>query len=167
MLTCWVDKLGCIYSKDDPRYPPIDGLAEFRFDLEVRQTVFVAGSSIFDNFQFYRRIVDQHFESLVGTPEKLMEFAKEKKLPKRILAKLLEFNARRFYSQACGALEKSLTEACKKNNDPCLEGGCAMSEGESCLNACLAADQFYHETCVDIWIEMFKNPDNRIDVWKK
>ena len=64
------------------------------------------------------------------------------------------------------ALEKALTEACTARGDPCLAEGCAV-EGEICLEACLAAGARYRDGCAAAWIDLFENPENRVDAWRR
>ena len=156
MLSCFVDKDYLV------SFDKRSECLEYEFDLERRWMNRPNLSTELRSDAAARNFFDQY----VDTPERLMAFAKEVNLPKLELAKLLKPDTRRFYLEVCASIEKAITEACTAKGDPCLEDGCAL-EGEICLNACLTAGQAYSKACVNVWIEMFRNPDNRIDAWRK
>jgi hypothetical protein len=106
------------------------------------------------------------FDQCAGTPEKLMAFARKGVLEKMALAELLRPEPRQTYLDACGIIEEAIVDACAAKGEPCLAGGCA-TEGETCLEACLSAGAPYHTACAAAWIQLFKDPDNRIDSWRK
>src|SRR3989338_774049 len=142
-------------------------LLEF-FKCEEKHWVYVfdLGSRL-PTRPMFNTLARNFFDKYFATPEKLMEFIKEAKLSKTILAGLLDSQKCRFYSEVCGAVEKTLTEACRAMNNTCLEGGCAMDDREACLNACRNVEEFYNRFCVNAWLELFKNSSNRTWVWKK
>jgi hypothetical protein len=106
------------------------------------------------------------FDRCAGTAEKLMAFAGTGALDNASMARLLRPDKRQTYLDACGTIEKAIVTACAAKGEPCLEEGCA-TEGETCLEACLAAGEPYHTACASAWIELFKDPNNRIDAWRK
>src|ERR1700730_4498071 len=110
---------------------------------------------------------EQGHHSLAGEihSEKLMAFARKGVFEKMSLAKLLKPERRHTYLNACRIIEEAIVEACAAKGEPCLAGGCA-AEGETCLEACLVAGTSYHAACAAAWIELFKDPDNRIDSWR-
>lgn len=169
MLTCRVGNSGTIFTESNFSY--LDHrLPKFEFDLENRLTAWIPdglSSGLFPmkwTTEYHEACI--YFDSIVGTPEKLMAFAKEKNLPKLELAKLLTPEARRSYLESCGIFEQGFTVGCRAKNEPCLVSGCAMDKDDACLNACLN-DPTYQSTCVEEWIKRFKNLANRIDVWKR
>lgn len=162
-ITCFINRDGNVVIGSGVG---VDQRKEFQFDLEQRQIV---GSQLgqwpFTTEQSDYKAVHDFFKQNVGTPEKLMEFVKEASLSKLELAKLLNRTVRGFYLNVCAGIEKGITEACTAQNDPCLEGGCAL-EGQICLNACLTANELYYKQCANVWLELFKNPNNRIGKWR-
>jgi hypothetical protein len=167
-IYCLVDARGRVYFKDGAAsYADVAagfGLderdcQEYRFDLARRALVedrptpssLLAAGACLNRF--------------VGSPDRLMQFAEDGHLPKNTLADLLTAETRDSYLRTCGAIEKAYTEACTAQNDPCLESGCAV-EGEICLQPLLRAGAEYQKACAAEWIKKFRNPRNRIDVWK-
>lgn len=104
----------------------------------------------------------------VGSAERLMLFAQEGYLSKDVLARLLDVESRRPYLDACAAIERKFTEACGGTNDPCLESGCSIDRacGEACLQPLLNHRVEYQKACAAEWINVFRGPQHRIDVWK-
>jgi hypothetical protein len=103
-------------------------------------------------------------DQCVGTSEELMTLAKQGRLPKSVLVKLLAVEHRQVYLDACAVVEKQYTEDCA-TNDPCLESGCAVEDG-ICVQPLLRAGTEYHRACAAEWITLFADPSNRIDAWK-
>ena len=103
----------------------------------------------------------------VGTAERLMQFAGEGHLSKDVLARLLDVESRRPYLAACAAIERQYTEKCGCEH-PCLESGCSIDRaaGEACLQPLLHAGAEYQKACAAEWVDSFRSPQNRIDVWK-
>lgn len=99
------------------------------------------------------------------TAEQLITYARAGRLPKQFLATLLGDKSRARYLDACAAIEKTYTEACTAQHDPCLESGCAL-EGEICLQPLLRAGDDYHKLCGAEWIKLFVDPANRADGWE-
>lgn len=163
MLSCLVDR-GCyVYSSGSD---PQEQYVKYKFDLERRTIVLATYPLLFPKSSSHDKVARDFFDQQVGTPEKLVEFARNGNLPKLVLARLLKPDAKRFYLEVCASIEKALTEICKAKNAPCLEGGCAMGEDEKCLNACLSAGELYSKACANVWIDFFSNPNSRIDIWK-
>ena len=167
-IFCLVDGQGRTYVKDGARsYAEVAaafGLAEdecdeYRFDLEARR-VLKDRATLMSELTARAYAVAQ-----VGTPERLMAFAGAGHLPKQALVNLLRVDQRDGYLKACAGLERRYTEACRAENDPCLASGCA-AEGEICLQPLLGADVDYARDCAAEWVRLFRNPSNRIDVWK-
>ena len=104
----------------------------------------------------------------VGTAERLMQFAQEGHLSKDVLARLLDAESRRPYLDACAAIEREYTGECGGTNDTCLESGCSIDRaaGEACLQPLLNRSVEYHQACAAEWINLFRTPQHRIDVWK-
>jgi hypothetical protein len=169
-LSCHVDGRGHLLagvdiSALDPRSRefPDTGLT-YEYDLSTRTPATIPS----DPYPLLTR--DWHtgefFDRCAGTPEKLMAFARNGVFEKMALATLLRPEVRQTYLDACGIIEEAIVAACAAKGEPCLAGGCA-AEGETCLEACLSAAEPYHTACAAAWIEMFKDPDNRIDSWRK
>ena len=110
---------------------------------------------------------DEHSPAEVFTPEKLMYLAGEGKMLKSFLAEQLIPKKRKQFLDTCASFEKALTEICKRKGDSCLEGGCAMSDEEACLNAILRAGELYTLGYVALWVYLFVDPANRVNDWKK
>src|SRR4051812_20488728 len=101
----------------------------------------------------------------VGSPQHLMELAREGRLSKEVLVTFLAFEKRRDYLAACAAIEKQYTEACTATGDPCQAGGCAV-EGEICLQPVLSAGLDYYMACGDAFTTLFADSRNRSDEWQ-
>ena len=100
-----------------------------------------------------------------GTPEYVMEQARQGRLSKQALAQFLAIDKRDDYLAVCAAIEKHYTEACTATGDPCLEGGCAV-EGEVCLQPLMAAGLDYYKACGEAFTEFFADPKNRNSSWE-
>ena len=98
----------------------------------------------------------------LGSPEHLMELAREGRLAKETLVKFLAFDRRREYIAACAAIEKHYTQDCTATGDTCLAGGCAV-DGEVCLQPVLSAGLDYYKACGEAFITLFADPRNRSD----
>ena len=169
-IYCLVDTGGKVYGDD---------LAESHADLAAH---FALNESECQKYRFdvvdRRLLTDQATPSTalaaqtflnqrVGTAERLMQFAEEGHLSKDVLARLLDVESRRPYLAACAAIERQYTEECGCKH-PCLESGCSIDRaaGETCLQPLLHAGAEYQKTCAAEWIDSFRSPQNRIDVWK-
>lgn len=170
-IYCLVDTGGKVYGDD---------FAESHADLAAH---FALNESECQKYRFdvvdRRLLSDQATPSIalaaqaflnqqVGTAERLMQFAEEGHLSKDVLARLLDVESRRPYLEACAAIERKYTEECGGRNDPCLESGCSIDRaaGEACLQPLLHAGVEYKKACAAEWIDSFRSPQNRIDVWK-
>jgi hypothetical protein len=169
-IYCLVDASGKVYSDD---------LAESHADLAAH---FALNESDCQTYRF--ELVDRRLRTdratpstalvaqaflnqRVGTAERLMRFAEEGHLPKDVLARLLDVESRRPYLAACAAIERQYTQKCGCE-DPCHESGCSIDRaaGEACLQPLLNHSVDYHKACAAEWIDSFRSPQNRIDVWK-
>ena len=134
---------------------------EYRFDLSTRQLLVdraTPASAI---------AVQEDVGRHVGSPDRLMKFAKEGGLSKHALVNLLSIEQRQPYLEDCAQIERRYTEACIARNDPCLESGCSVEgEDEVCLQPLLNAGSEYHEACAAEWIKRFRVPANRIEAWR-
>jgi hypothetical protein len=101
----------------------------------------------------------------VGTPEHLMELAREGRLSKEALAQFLAIDKRARFLNDCAAIEKGYTEACTATGDPCLEGGCAV-EGDICLQPLMHAGLDYYKACGAAFTRLFGDPRNRSSAWE-
>ncbi len=163
-----VDGAGRIYTKDDAdSYEDVavqHGLderscQEFRFDLTTRQLRVDRGATL--GLHAIRAYLDAH----LGSPEKLMDYARAGSLPKQSLSHLLAIDRRTAYLAACAAIEKRYTDECAPANGACLESGCS-AEGEVCLQPLLRREDEYRKACGAEWVKVFANPHNRVDAWK-
>jgi hypothetical protein len=109
--------------------------------------------------------LDAELASLIGTPEQLIRFAKDGRVPKAVLASALTPEKRRMFLDTCAGIERELTEKCTAKQDPCLESGCAL-EGEVCLEAVLRAGDGYCKACAASWLAVFADPNNRLEAWR-
>lgn len=132
---------------------------KYRFDLTNRELLSDDGDAAGD------RAARICLDRWVGTPDRLMAFAKAGRLPKQVLAHLLTINFRPAYLDACAAIERRYTEDCAAAKDPCLESGCAV-EGEICLQPLLRSEVEYRKACAAEWVKRFASPRNRIAAWK-
>ncbi len=152
---------------NDTRYE--DFCLEYIFDLENRQMCYV-GKPEPELVRELRHdaVARNYFDSIVGTPEKLMEFARKDGLSKAAMTALLDPGIRQAFLTLCTIFEKGATGECGANRDPCLESGCAF-EGtdETCLNAILLSQGKCLRECVDVWAYKFQDPANRIEIWRK
>jgi len=168
-IYCLVDDAGSVYEEDGATsHADVAmgfGLDEqacrrYRFDLVDRRLSTDGGSQTSD------RAVHDYIDRCVGTPEKLMTFAEEGRLPKRVLMNLLVIDRRAAYLEVCAAIEARYTHDCAATNDPCLESGCAL-DGEVCLQPLVRAEIDYRKACAAEWITVFANPRNRVEAWRK
>jgi hypothetical protein len=170
-IYCLMDASGTVHVKDGAgSYAEVaaaEGLDEnscqlYRFDLTTRRMAADRGSSAGDH------LVHAYLDRYLGTPEKLVQFAAEGHLPKLVLMNLVVPEKRQAYVDACAAIEQAYTDACAANNEPCLEGGCALdaAEGEICLQPLLHAGLDYQKSCAAEWIKLFADAHNRIDTWR-
>ncbi len=161
-ISCFVDRSGLRVHISD--HVDHTGCREYRFDLELRSMSAVEASSS----PVHDRVAAGFFSVLVGTPDSLMRHVVTNGLPKSELAGLLAPEKRGTFHDFCLAVENALTAACRAKGDPCLASGCSFAdETMPCLNACLEAGNAYNQACANVWAMLFKNPDNRIDVWKR
>lgn len=99
------------------------------------------------------------------TPQQVISYALQGRLPKSALARLLTARARGPFYDACGSIESKYTEACRAIGDPCLESGCS-AEGERCLQPILAAELEYDRACGAAWAPLFADAANRHPSWR-
>lgn len=134
---------------------------EYEFDLELRRMSAIHGTP------WGAIAAQKYFSERVGSPERLMAFAAEGPLSKPALAALLNGEARPVYLKRCARIERAYTDACAAKGDPCLESGCSVEGGdEICLQPLLEAGVEYDKACALEWIELFRDPANRLDAWK-
>jgi len=103
--------------------------------------------------------------STVETPETVIRYATEGRLPKQALASLLALQPRRAFLTACAEIEQAYTKVCGTSGEPCLESGCSC-EGESCLDPVLRAGAEYHRTCGARFAALFADGGNRDPGWR-
>ncbi len=147
---------------------------EYQFNLETRGREWTADRNSKPSMipwipnLWYDREADRFFHLVAGSPEKLMCFVRDGHLSKTSLGVLLIPEARQRFFALCAVIEKDVTTDCGASGDPCLEDGCAFKEtDEVCLNAILLSEGKCLKSCIDLWIGMFQNHENRIEVWKK
>jgi hypothetical protein len=167
IIRCLVDPAGHVYAMDGTEsYTQMAaqfGLDEplcheFRFDLETRRLLVDRGTP--EGVQTVRAYLDER----LGTPEKLMQFARDGGLAKHSLTRLLARDRQASYLDACAAIERTWTEQCPPASGPCLESGCAL-EGQICLQPLLRAATRYRQVCGAEWASIFSNPLNRVGSW--
>lgn len=165
-ISCFVAKNGRVVVDNKIENVSKNQFFEYEFDLEFRRFRLIYYPKVYIIESMHRSAARNHFDQLVGTPEKLMKFAREAKFSKDGLARLLVSEIRPSFLSVCAVLEKEATNKCG-SSDPCLEDGCAF-EGtdEVCLNAVLLSEGKCLKACTDVWINNFKNPENRIEIWK-
>jgi len=168
MLHCLVDRGGRVYVAaiaqsygDVAAQFGLDEATcdEYRFDLETRSIRVDKGSSK------GLSAVREYLGARLGSPGKLMNFARAGGLTKESLASLLAPGSKRAYLTACAAIEKAYTDQCAPSTGACLESGCSV-EGEVCLQPLLRAGADYHKACGAEWVKLFGDPANRVDAWK-
>jgi hypothetical protein len=168
VIRCDIDMDGRVFVHDDSNADAAIGVATgvderasgtYRYDLARRRLLTDRGTAASDR-------AARHFvEESLASPDKLMTFATEGHLPKRILASLLVGDQQRRFLEACAIIEKKYTDDCTAKNDPCLESGCAVA-GEVCLEPVLRAGSEYHKACAAEWVTLFAGRGNRVDAWK-
>jgi hypothetical protein len=99
-------------------------------------------------------------QSPLVSPDRVIELAGAGRIAKGELAELRNAHARAAFVNACAAIERSYTEACTAQHDPCLEGGCAL-EGEICLAPLERSHPEYERACGAAFVELYLNPSNR------
>lgn len=166
-IYCLVDPRGHVYVKDGAASHSdvaasfgLDALqcGTYRYDLSARRLLVDRGTPESD------RAARAYWDQQVGTPEKLMTFAAQGHLPKRVLGSLLDTDGARAYVAACTAIEKQYTVDCPAEGNTCLESGCAL-EGEACLEPLMRAGAEYHKACGAAWSVLFGDPRHRIQAW--
>jgi hypothetical protein len=166
-IYCLVDASGHVYVKDGALSHSevaanfgldADTCDAYRFDLLTRRLLVDRGKPASD------RAAQAYCDQQVGSPEQLMVFAAEGRLPKGILARLLGTDDARAYLDACSVIEKQYTADCGATGDPCLESGCAL-EGEACLEPVLRAGPDYQRACAAAWTFVFTDPRHRTQAW--
>jgi hypothetical protein len=168
-IYCLVDASGHVYVKDGAGSHSevaanfgLDALVceAYRFDLAARRLLVDRGKPASD------RAAQAYWDRHVGTPDKLMVFAAEGRLPKQVLASLLGADDALAYRNACAVIEKQYTNDCPTKNGPCLEEGCAVDgEGENCLEPLLRAGPEFHRACGAAWTRLFEDPRHRTQAW--
>lgn len=161
-ISCWVDRNGRVYTDADNDRDHCHKI-RYELDLELRHLVRMSRSEPLLAQDWSARIF---LDQWAGTAEKLIRLARRGVFDKMSLARLLRPDARQAFLRACAVVEKALTEACTARGDPCFAEGCAV-EGEICLEACLAAGARYRDGCAAAWIDLFENPENRVDAWRR
>jgi hypothetical protein len=102
----------------------------------------------------------------IGTPEHVIEVARQGGLAKLELLRFLSPDARKTFLDRCAVIEKDLTNACLRRGDPCLEGGCALEgEDEACLQPVERAGFEYFKACGEAFATLFADPKNRNPGW--
>jgi len=157
-IFCFVNKDGSVRFEDEK-----NGCLKYEFSLKTRMMT-IEPLEVERSLR-QDAIARNHFDNLVGTPEKLMSFAQLGRLSKLELADLLSPEKKQAYLHVCAGVERALTETCTAKGEPCLENGCAV-EGEICLNALLESGEIYTVAYVSAWTYLFINPENRVSVWK-
>jgi hypothetical protein len=178
MILCLVDSVGHLYTDDGTgsSYASLASTAgvrqavcwTFQLDLEYRRVMKAAApGELPPGDPVAERAALEFLERCVATPEAVMAFARGHRLQKAELAKLVIPQKRAAYLEACAAMERRITGACRDRRDPCLEDGCAFEEnGEACLNAVLSSSDRTRLGWVDLWIDLFKDVANRIETWR-
>lgn len=169
VIYCYVNAAGEVFVRDgagsDDELAATAGLDEsacttYRFDLALRRLLTDRGQDASD------RAAREFVDTRLGTPEKLMAFAREGRLSKQTLANLLTHDERQRYLDACARIERMYTDDCAAKNDPCLASGCAV-EGEGCLEAVLNGGVGYQQACAADWIERFASRRHRVEAWQR
>jgi hypothetical protein len=102
----------------------------------------------------------------VGTPEHVIEVARQGGLAKLELLRFLTLDARKTFLDRCAVIEKQLTNACTCSGDPCLESGCSVEgEDEACLQPVERAGLEYYQACGNVFADLFADPKNRNSTW--
>ena len=86
------------------------------------------------------------------TKNEIIARALSGEISKLELSRLLKPQYRQSFLDVCGSIEIAFTEKCG-SCDACLADGCAMGEGEVCLNACLSDEEGYHRAIAYAWLE--------------
>lgn len=133
---------------------------QYRFNLPLRRVVFDRGAP--DGVRTALRYLNEH----LGTPERLMQAARDGRFSKGVLMELLAPSVREAFAEACSQLERRFTEACTASGEPCLASGCA-AEGEVCLEPLMRAKPEYQRACGAAWVRLFDAPEHRVPAWKR
>ncbi len=174
-IPCFITKNGQVFS--DLKSVKDDYCLEYIFNLENRNFYYNAlrctsgqndvVPSWAQHLWMYDIVANDFFDNIVGTPEKLMDFALKGNLDKASLVSLLEPRIRKIFLDICAVLEKEATDRCKNSGDPCLEDGCAFEGTDDvCLNAVLMSEGKCLKLCIEAWICIFTSPEDRIKVWR-
>lgn len=174
MVSCFISKKdsSCtsvfgLVKADDGKFA--EGYFRFEFDIETRKIILPENGSPKYDHRHIKTATD-FFQNIFRTPETFMTMARIIGLSKPELAKLLNSEARNRFSEACARIERTLTLACTNNRETnCLASGCSVEGAEGiCTDACLSApNNAYVNSYTDAWLSLFRDPANRIDIWKE
>lgn len=111
---------------------------KYQFDLRFRQMTRISLTPTMSSLAWleYDAVAHNFFDQLVGTSEKLIEFAKSGQLNEASLVTLLDSRIREIFLDVCAILEKEFSK------------------------------ETHSKICVDIWVSKFRYPENRIRVWR-
>jgi hypothetical protein len=96
-----------------------------------------------------------------ASPARVMELARDGRVPNSELAALLNPIARKTFLNYCSSIERRYTAACGEQGDPCLADGCAM-QGETCLQPLERANADYGRACGHAFLGLYLDPKNRL-----
>ena len=87
--------------------------------------------------------------------QKIVDRALDGKMSKKELAELLKPEKRKLFLETCASIEIAFTKNCRESGgDTCLPDGCAMDDGEACLNPILGDGSNYWRTVTHVWMEL-------------
>ena len=177
MISCLVGKDVRVYAKDGlhshSEISRAFGISEdqclkYEFILRVRELFqdFNMDHAPFDAKASHDRAAQRFFDECASTPEKFIAFVERGNFNKNVLIELLTEPARGAYYRA----EESASEAYNRATT------FALKVYDKVMSS-VAADEAYNEArasalealnraMVSAWIELFKNPKNRIEIWR-
>ena len=171
-----------------------DKCLKYEFTLRVRELFqdFNMDHAPFDAKASHDRAAQRFFDECASTPERLIAFVERGNFDENVLSSLLTRSAHIKYSDAKTSARKALNEtlaptfeeyrktrtssdeAFNKIKAEAQEENKAYNEAkeserkayEAYVEVMKPADKAYMKTMVSAWIELFKNPKNRIEIWK-
>jgi len=88
------------------------------------------------------------------TKDELLSRALTGEASRSELAEAIRPDKRQLFLDVCASIDRALTKTCRDSGDTCLADGCAMDNGEACLNACLKEGPNYYKAIAHVWLEL-------------
>ncbi len=187
VISCLVNRSAKVYAKDgEHSHSKIalifkvneDRCLRYEFRLVTRTLFqdFTMDGAPFEAKQSHDQAAQSFFDECAGTPEKLMAYVQRGNWYRNILSDLLTGSARVEYDKAdASALAEynkasiaawvkyyKVRDAAEAKYDKA--SAVARAKYDKAIAGVWAK---YDKACMETWLRLFKNPANRIKIWKK